>query len=80
MVKAYLRYEPAAAIGVISSSATILYGSEGTVVITAALEAVKIWNIRSGELVCTSSRRTARSEHFYRFLLTLSIKCIISSV
>lgn len=51
MVKAYLRYEPVKALGVITSASALVYGHEGTTVITAALEHIKIWNIRSGELV-----------------------------
>lgn len=51
MVKAYLRYEPAGTVGVISSGAAILYSKDGLKVFTAALEAVKVWNARTGDLV-----------------------------
>ena len=51
MVKAYLRYEAAECIGVVSSAASIQYGSQGSTVITAALERIQVWNVRTGELV-----------------------------
>lgn len=59
MVKAYLRYEPVEALGVITSASTLVYGTDGSTVITAALEHINIWNVRSGELVISSllSRR-----------------------
>lgn len=51
MVKAYLRYEPAESLGVISSASTISYGPDGSTLITAALEKIHVWGVRSGELV-----------------------------
>lgn len=55
MVKAYLRYEPAGAVGVITSGAAISYSLDGSHVFTAALEAVKVWNARTGDLVCVAA-------------------------
>lgn len=57
MVKAYLRYEPVATLGVISSTAAVAYSTDGSQIVTAALESVKIWNGRSGELVRFSRAR-----------------------
>ena len=51
MVKAYLRYESAHCLGVISSAPSVAYGSQGTTIITAALEQIHVWGVRTGELV-----------------------------
>lgn len=51
MVKAYLRYEAIETLGVVSSAAAVAFGSFGTTLITAALERILIWNIRTGALV-----------------------------
>ncbi|PON49000.1 Guanine nucleotide-binding protein, beta subunit [Parasponia andersonii] len=52
MVKAYLRYEPAAVFGVIASvGSNIAYDSSGKHLLTPALEKVGVWHVRQG--VCT---------------------------
>lgn len=52
MVKAYLRYEPAAAFGVIVSvESDITYDSTGKYLLAPALEKVGVWHVRQG--VCT---------------------------
>ncbi|CAH9137341.1 unnamed protein product [Cuscuta epithymum] len=54
MVKSYLRYEPAAAFGVIASiDSNITYESSGKHLLAAALEKVGIWHVRQG--ICTKS-------------------------
>ncbi|XP_009604198.1 uncharacterized protein [Nicotiana tomentosiformis] len=54
MVKAYLRYEPAASFGVIvSGESNIAYDSSGKHLLTAALEKVGVWHVRQG--VCTKT-------------------------
>lgn len=54
MVKAYLRYEPAAAFGVIVSvDSNITYDSSGKHLLAPALEKVGVWHVRQG--VCTKS-------------------------
>lgn len=54
MVKAYLRYEPAAAFGVIASlESNIAYESSGKHLLAAALESVGVWHTRQG--ICTKS-------------------------
>lgn len=54
MVKAYLRYEHAAAFGVISSGCNVLYDASGKQLFTGALENIAIWNLRQGSLVSSS--------------------------
>ncbi|GAB2272268.1 Dip2/Utp12 protein [Dionaea muscipula] len=52
MVKSYLRYEPAAAFGVIASQdSNITYDSSGRFLLSPALEKVGVWHVRQG--VCT---------------------------
>ncbi len=51
MVKAYLRYEHAAAFGIIASNANIVYDHSGKLLISAALENINVWNARQGTLV-----------------------------
>ncbi|KAG7961175.1 hypothetical protein I3843_09G002800 [Carya illinoinensis] len=52
MVKAYLRYEPAAAFGVIVSvESNIIYDSSGKYLLAPALEKVGVWHVRQG--LCT---------------------------
>ena len=51
MVKAYLRYEAAQSIGVVSSASSVVYGPDASTIITAALERIHEWNARSGDLV-----------------------------
>lgn len=54
MVKAYLRYEAAAAFGVIVSvEANITYDSSGKHLLAPALEKVGVWHVRQG--VCTKT-------------------------
>ncbi|XP_030541100.1 WD repeat-containing protein 3 [Rhodamnia argentea] len=54
MVKAYLRYEPAATFGVIVSvESNIAYDSSGKYLLAPALEKVGVWHVRQG--VCTKS-------------------------
>ncbi|KAK3226636.1 hypothetical protein Dsin_006498 [Dipteronia sinensis] len=57
MVKAYLRYEPAAAFGVIVSvDSNITYDSSGKHLLVPALENVAVWHVRQG--VCTKTLAT----------------------
>lgn len=63
MVKAYLRYEHAAAFGVISSGCNVLYDASGKQLFTGALENIAIWNIRQGSLVSSSSSSCALCRH-----------------
>jgi U3 small nucleolar RNA-associated protein 12 len=52
MVKAYLRYEEAAAFGVIvSSEANIDYDSSGKLLLAGALEQLVVWNVKQGRSV-----------------------------
>jgi U3 small nucleolar RNA-associated protein 12 len=54
MVKSYLRYEPAAAFGVIvSREANIAYDSSGKHLLAPALEKVGVWHVRQG--LCTKT-------------------------
>ncbi|XP_058207905.1 uncharacterized protein LOC131320971 [Rhododendron vialii] len=54
MVKAYLRYEPAAAFGVIASvDSNIAFDSSGKHLLAAALENVGVWHVRQG--LCTKT-------------------------
>ncbi|KAI9320448.1 WD40-repeat-containing domain protein [Dichotomocladium elegans] len=52
MVKAYLRYEPAASFGVVTSTqSNILYDSTGKLAIAPALEQVITWDLKKGTKV-----------------------------
>ena len=54
MVKAYLRYEPASAFGVIVSvESNITYDSSGKHLFAPALEKLGVWHVRQG--VCTKT-------------------------
>lgn len=54
MVKAYLRYEPAAAFGVIVSvDCNITYDSSGKHLLAAGLEKLGVWHVRQG--ICTKA-------------------------
>ncbi|OVA17951.1 WD40 repeat [Macleaya cordata] len=54
MVKSYLRYEPAAAFGVVVSvDSNITYDSTGKHILSPALEKVGVWNVRQG--VCSKT-------------------------
>ena len=68
MVKAYLRYEPCSAFGVIASAVPPVYDAAGKHIIAAALESVAVWNIKQGAKVGKqglqqppSRRRSART-------------------
>ena len=47
-MKAYLRYEPTGAFGVISSGANVVYDNCGRFLITPALESALVWNVKQG--------------------------------
>ncbi|KAF1880998.1 hypothetical protein Lal_00023028 [Lupinus albus] len=50
MVKAYLRYEPAASFGVIASiESNITYDSSGKHLLSPALEKIGVWHVRQAE-------------------------------
>nr|KYP71005.1 WD repeat-containing protein 3 [Cajanus cajan] len=54
MVKAYLRYEPAASFGVIASvDSNIAYDSSGKHLLSPALEKIGVWHVRQG--LCTKT-------------------------
>ncbi|KAH6762287.1 transducin family protein / WD-40 repeat family protein [Perilla frutescens var. hirtella] len=54
MVKAYLRYDPASAFGVIVSvDCNIAYDSSGKHLLAAALEKLGVWHVRQG--ICTKA-------------------------
>ncbi|OIW05134.1 hypothetical protein TanjilG_02607 [Lupinus angustifolius] len=54
MVKAYLRYEPAASFGVIASvESNITYDSSGKHLLSPALEKIGVWHVRQG--LCTKT-------------------------
>mmetsp|Transcript_32735 Transcript_32735/g.72312 ORF Transcript_32735/g.72312 Transcript_32735/m.72312 type:complete len:987 (-) Transcript_32735:326-3286(-) len=53
MVKAYLRYEFAAAYGVITSNSNPVYDASGTQLLTSSLENISLWNLKQGSLVRT---------------------------
>lgn len=60
MVKSYLRYEPAAALGVIASfDSNIAYDNSGKHLLAPALETVGVWHVRQG--VCTKTLTPAPS-------------------
>ena len=51
MVKAYRRYEHNESFGVISSAANVLFDASGKQLLTGALEAIAVWNVRQGTKV-----------------------------
>lgn len=54
MVKAYLRYDPAAAFGVIVSvDCNITYDGSGKHLLAAGLEKLGVWHVRQG--ICTKA-------------------------
>ncbi|KAH7512033.1 hypothetical protein FEM48_Zijuj12G0047600 [Ziziphus jujuba var. spinosa] len=62
MVKSYLRYEPAAAFGVIVSvDSNITYDSSGKHLLAPALEKVGVWHVRQG--VCTKTLTPSPASH-----------------
>lgn len=49
MVKAYLRYEPAAVFGVVASvECNVCYDNTGKLLFTGALEQLCVWNLKQG--------------------------------
>lgn len=49
MVKAYLRYEPLATFGVITSTlSNIVYDHTGKIAVSPALEEVILWDLKKG--------------------------------
>jgi U3 small nucleolar RNA-associated protein 12 len=48
MVKAYLRYEPAAAWGVIASAGGCAFDATGKLLATACLDRVGVWSLKQG--------------------------------
>lgn len=61
MVKSYLRYEPAAAFGVISSfDANICFDSTGKHLLAPALDSINVWNLRQATCSKVLSTRTSR--------------------
>ncbi|KAL9332006.1 hypothetical protein ACSQ67_001616 [Phaseolus vulgaris] len=60
MVKAYLRYEPAASFGVIASvDSNIAYDSSGKHLLSPALEKIGVWHVRQGLCSKTLTPSTA---------------------
>lgn len=56
MVKAYLRYEEAAAFGVVvSADSNICYDNSGKLLLVGALEQFQVWNVKQGRCVHTLS-------------------------
>lgn len=52
MVKSYLRYEEAAAFGlVVSPGANVEYDSSGKLLLAGALEQLAVWNVKQGRSV-----------------------------
>ncbi|XP_031280863.1 WD repeat-containing protein 3 [Pistacia vera] len=79
MVKAYLRYEPAAAFGVIVSvDSNITYDSSGKHLLAPALEKVGVWHVRQG--VCTKSLATSTSSRAGPSLAVTSLASSPSSL
>jgi U3 small nucleolar RNA-associated protein 12 len=60
MVKAYLRYEPAGAFGVVTSGCAPVYDASGKLLISAALENVIVWNVKQGSQVGCSPKAIKR--------------------
>ncbi|KAJ8754057.1 hypothetical protein K2173_001955 [Erythroxylum novogranatense] len=75
MVKAYLRYEPALAFGVIASvESNISYDFSGKHILAPALEKIGVWHVRQG--VCTKTLAPSNSS---RNSLSLAVTSIASS-
>ena len=49
MVKAYLRYEPAASWGVVASAGGVCFDASGRLLATACLERVGVWSLKQGQ-------------------------------
>ncbi|KAF8389466.1 hypothetical protein HHK36_026161 [Tetracentron sinense] len=74
MVKAYLRYEPAASFGVVVSvESNISYDSSGKHLLAPALENIGVWNVRQGVCSKTLSPSPASRGH------SLAVTSIASS-
>jgi len=74
MVKAYLRYEPAASFGVIASAdSNIAYDSSGRHLLSPALEKIGVWHVRQGLCTKTLTPSTASGG------LSLTVTSIASS-
>ena len=63
MVKAYLRYEQAAAFGVIASNSNMVFTKDGSTLATASLEAVSLWSVRQAALVSPLLFKIAYAAH-----------------
>ncbi|KDP29196.1 hypothetical protein JCGZ_16585 [Jatropha curcas] len=75
MVKAYLRYEPAASFGVIASvESNIEYDNSGKHLLSPALEKIGVWHVRQG--ICTKTLIPSTSS---RGGTSLAVTCIASS-
>ena len=59
MVKAYLRYEPAASWGVIAAAGGCAFDASGRLLATACLERVSLWSLKQGAEARAATRRTA---------------------
>ncbi|PSS04617.1 WD repeat-containing protein [Actinidia chinensis var. chinensis] len=69
MVKAYLRYDQAAAFGVIASvDSNIAYDSSGKHLLAPALEKIGVWHVRQG--VCTKTLAPSSSSRGPSFAVT----------
>lgn len=63
MVKAYLRYEPKATFGLISSTqSNVIYDHDGKFAIAPALEDVIIWDLKKGMQVAKWHESTNKAE------------------
>uniref|UniRef100_A0A2P2JB97 WD-repeat protein n=2 Tax=Rhizophora mucronata TaxID=61149 RepID=A0A2P2JB97_RHIMU len=79
MVKAYLRYEPAASFGVITSvESNITYDSAGKHLFAPALEKVGAWHVRQG--VCTKTLALSSSSRSGPSLAVTSVASSPSSL
>ncbi|KAK7284988.1 hypothetical protein RJT34_19743 [Clitoria ternatea] len=69
MVKAYLRYEPAASFGVIASvDSNIAYDSSGKHLFSPALEKIGVWHVRQG--ICTKTLTPSSSSRAPSLVVT----------
>ncbi|XP_024037499.1 uncharacterized protein LOC102607925 isoform X2 [Citrus sinensis] len=79
MVKAYLRYEPGAAFGVIVSvDSNITYDSSGKHLLAAALEKLGVWHVRQG--ICSKTLAPSTSSRAGPPLAVTSIASSPSSL
>ncbi|XP_049936725.1 uncharacterized protein LOC116265493 [Nymphaea colorata] len=62
MVKAYLRYEPAAVFGVVASvESNVCYDNTGKLLFTGALEQLCVWNLKQGLCIKALASSTSSS-------------------